>query len=111
MVNASRSAGRPIRSIQNRVVPGQYLSPNDNPKIGKRIYPTQGERTTNQYIPQEAAQAELNRVGKRIERPLSIRAAIPSPTMAKFEANNNFNTVAIGPTGANSMPENVQRQL
>ena len=60
--------------------------------------------------------------GKRIDPPLSIRQGSPNSAASAVAAqgimkpnavihNNSFNKVNIGPTGATSMPENVQSQL
>ena len=53
--SAMSSAGRPIRSIHARILPGQFLQPNGASGVGKKVHPLQSERTINQYIPEDHA--------------------------------------------------------
>lgn len=84
-------AGRPLRSVHARIIPGNYLTPQDAP-IGKKVYPAIG--TTNQYISQNAVATELMRHGgKRIERNMPIRdsasAGILKPNAAVINEDYN----------------------
>lgn len=60
--NYAKSAGRPGRAIQ--ILPGHPVNPNVISN-GKRVYPNSG--TVGQYIPEQVAQDQWLKGGKRVE--------------------------------------------
>ena len=71
-------AGRPLRSVHARILPGQqYLSPN-GVVPAKKLYPN--EATVDQYISTEANEAAMMRnSGKRMDgRSIPIRNSAPN---------------------------------
>ena len=111
-------AGRPLRSVHARVLPGQYLTPNDSSQNGKKMYPA--EATANQYIAQEAVRTDLFG-GIRKERLIPIRESashgILKPNAAMINNSHAANDhhqnkqnfgVAAAPS---SMPQNLSNQL